>query len=150
MRYCDGPLLVLAGAGSGKTRVITAKIAHLIERGTDPEHVVAITFTNKAAREMRERAQALLGKQGRSDAAGKVRIATFHSLGLSILRHEAKAAGLRPGFSILDPADLESLVAELVATADRGRARAAQWKISAWKNALVTPAAALSAAQSDD
>jgi len=150
VRYCDGPLLVLAGAGSGKTRVITAKIAHLIERGTDPSHIVAITFTNKAAREMRERAQALLTKQGKGDAAQKVRIATFHALGLSILRNEAKAAGLRPGFSILDPADLESIVAELVATADRGRARAAQWKISAWKNALVTPAAALSVAQNDE
>ncbi|MFO1306521.1 MAG: UvrD-helicase domain-containing protein [Burkholderiales bacterium] len=150
VRYCDGPLLVLAGAGSGKTRVITAKIAHLVERGTEPSHIVAITFTNKAAREMRERAQALLAQQGRKDAADKVRIATFHSLGLSILRSEAKAANLRPGFSILDPADLEGLVAELVATADRGRARAAQWKISAWKNALVTPAEALSSAQDEE
>ena len=150
VRYCDGPLLVLAGAGSGKTRVITAKIAHLVERGTDPSHIVAITFTNKAAREMRERAQALLSQQGRKDASDKVRIATFHSLGLSILRSEAKAAGLRPGFSILDPADLEGLVSELVATADRARARAAQWKISAWKNALVTPDAALSSAQDEE
>jgi ATP-dependent DNA helicase Rep len=100
---------------------------------------------------MRERAQALLTKQGKGAEAGKVRIATFHALGLSILRSEAKAAGLRPGFSILDPGDLESIVAELVATADRGAcARAAQWKISAWKNALVSPAAALSAAQNDE
>jgi len=150
VRYCDGPLLVLAGAGSGKTRVITAKIAHLVERGADPSHVVAITFTNKAAREMRERAKALLTKQGDADAASKARISTFHALGLSILRGEAKAAGLRPGFSILDPADLENLVAELVATADRGRARAAQWRISAWKNALVAPAAALASAQGDE
>jgi superfamily I DNA/RNA helicase len=72
VRYCDGPLLVLAGAGSGKTRVITAKVAHLIERGTDPSHIVAITFTNKAAREMRERATALLAKQGKADVAPKV------------------------------------------------------------------------------
>jgi len=150
VRYCDGPLLVLAGAGSGKTRVITAKIAHLVERGIDPSHIVAITFTNKAAREMRERAKALLTKQGSTEAALKARISTFHALGLAILRGEAKAAGLRPGFSILDPADLESLVAELVATADRGRARAAQWRISAWKNALVTPAGALASAQSDE
>ncbi len=150
MRYCDGPLLVLAGAGSGKTRVITAKIAHLIERGADPAQVIAITFTNKAAREMRERAQLLLGRQGRSDAAGKVVISTFHAFGLMLLRQEAKPAGLRPGFSILDPADLEGIVAELVATADRARARAAQWRISAWKNALVAPAAALSQAASDD
>jgi len=150
VRYCDGPLLVLAGAGSGKTRVITAKIAHLIERGADPAHVVAITFTNKAAREMRERAQALLGKQGRAEAARKVVISTFHAFGLMLLRQEAKAAGLRPGFSILDPGDLESVVAELVATADRARARAAQWRISAWKNALVAPAAALAQAANDD
>src|SRR4030095_237563 len=103
-----------------------------------------------AAREMRERAHALLAKQGRGDAAQSARISTFHALGLSILRSEAKAAGLRAGFSIFDPADLESLVTELVATSDRARARAAQSKISAWKNALVSPAAALSAAQTDD
>ncbi|MFO1322959.1 MAG: UvrD-helicase domain-containing protein [Burkholderiales bacterium] len=150
VRYCDGPLLVLAGAGSGKTRVITAKIAHLIERGTDPARVVAITFTNKAAREMRERAQSLLKAQGKADDAAKVTIATFHALGLKILRTDAKAAGIKAGFSIFDPSDLESIVAELVATADRGRTRAAQWRISAWKNALVTPAAALAAAQDDD
>ncbi|MCC6197983.1 MAG: UvrD-helicase domain-containing protein [Burkholderiales bacterium] len=150
VRYCDGPLLVLAGAGSGKTRVITAKVAHLVAKGLDPSHLHAITFTNKAAREMRERAQSLLATQGKGEAAKQVNISTFHSLGLSLLRAEGKAAGMRAGFSIFDPADLESLVAELVATSDRGRARAAQWKISAWKNALVTPLAALAAAQNDD
>jgi len=150
VRYCDGPLLVLAGAGSGKTRVITAKIAHLIEQGCDPAQVVAITFTNKAAREMRERAQALLGRQGRTEVASKLVISTFHAFGLLLLRREASAAGLRPGFSILTPGDLEGVVAELVATADRVRARAAQWRISAWKNALVTPAAALAQAQSEE
>jgi ATP-dependent DNA helicase Rep len=150
VRHVDGPLLVLAGAGSGKTRVITAKIAYLIERGLDPARIVAITFTNKAASEMRERAAKLLVAQGRADAAGKVAISTFHSLGLAILRAEASAAGLRRGFSILDPADLESLVAELAATADRGRARAAQWRISGWKNALVSPQQALARASGDD
>jgi len=150
VRYCTGPLLVLAGAGSGKTRVITAKIAHLIEQGAGAKAIVAITFTNKAAREMRERAAALLAAQGKGDLARDVTIATFHALGLQILRSEAKAAGLSAGFSIFDPADLEGIVAELVATADRARARAAQWRISAWKNALVTPAAALAAAQTDD
>jgi len=150
VRHLDGPLLVLAGAGSGKTRVITAKIAHLIERGVDPSRIIAITFTNKAAREMRERAQALLKSQGKAGEAAKVVVATFHALGLKILRIEAKAAGLRPGFSIFDPADLESVVAELIATSDRGRARAAQWKISAWKNALVSPATALEGAMDDD
>ena len=150
VRYQEGPLLVLAGAGSGKTRVITAKIAHLIEQGLDPAKIVAITFTNKAAREMRERAQSLLKQQGKGEAATQVVIATFHSLGLKIVRSEARAMGLSPRFSILDPGDLESIVAELIATSDRARARSAQWKISAWKNALVTPAAALAGARDDD
>jgi len=150
VRHVDGPLLVLAGAGSGKTRVITAKIAHLIESGVDASRIVAITFTNKAAREMRERAQSLLKAQGKAGEAKTVVIATFHALGLKILRIEAKAAGLKPGFSIFDPSDLESVVAELIATSDRGRTRKAQWKISAWKNAMVTPAMALEEASDDD
>jgi ATP-dependent DNA helicase Rep len=146
----DVPLLVLAGAGSGKTRVITAKIAHLVGRGIDPARIVAITFTNKAAREMRERASSLLAGAGRKDAAGEVRIATFHALGLAIVRSEAKALGLRSGFSVMDPQDLESIVAELCATADRSRTRKAQWAISRWKNALVAPTDALRAAKDDD
>jgi len=150
VRHCASPLLVLAGAGSGKTRVITAKIAHLIAQGAAPERIIAITFTNKAAREMRERAQALLAAEGKADLARKVIIATFHAFGLRILRAEAHALGLKPGFSIFDPEDLENIVGELVATTDRGRARAAQWKISAWKNALVTPAQALEQAEDED
>ena len=150
VRHVDGPLLVLAGAGSGKTRVITAKIAHLIELGVDPSKIVAITFTNKAAREMRDRAQSFLKSNGKAGDAAKVVVATFHALGLKILRMEAKAAGLKSGFSIFDPSDLESVVAELVATSDRGRARSAQWKISAWKNALISPATALKEAKDDD
>jgi ATP-dependent DNA helicase Rep len=146
VRYLDGPLLVLAGAGSGKTRVITAKIAHLIDRGFDPAHIAAITFTNKAAREMRERALRLLPKR---EGAETPIICTFHSLGLRILRTEAAALGLATRFSILDPGDIEGIVSELLATSDRARARAAQWRISAWKNALVTPAEALSAAAND-
>ena len=94
VRRTDVPMLVLAGAGSGKTRVITAKIAHLVAQGTDPSRVVAITFTNKAAREMRERANALLGASGRRDDAARVRIATFHALGLSgILNATLRAGG---------------------------------------------------------
>jgi ATP-dependent DNA helicase Rep len=143
-------MLVLAGAGSGKTRVITAKIAHLVAQGVDPARILAITFTNKAAREMRDRAQGLLRKADQADAAARVAIQTFHALGLRIVRSEAKALGLKPSFSILDPADLESIVAELMGTADRGRARKAQWKISQWKNALATPAQALKAASGDD
>jgi ATP-dependent DNA helicase Rep len=150
VRHVDGPLLVLAGAGSGKTRVITAKIAHLVEQGMLPARIAAITFTNKAAREMRERAAKLLAAQRRADAAPEVAISTFHSLGLSILRAEARRLGLKPGFSILDPADLEALVADLVGTGDRARARAAQWRISGWKNALVTPDRALATAGNND
>jgi ATP-dependent DNA helicase Rep len=150
VRRIDVPLLVLAGAGSGKTRVITAKIAHLVEQGVDAAKILAITFTNKAAREMKERAQALLRKDGRGDAADRVTIQTFHALGLRIVRSEAKALGLKPSFSILDPADLETIVAELIGTADRGRARQAQWKISHWKNALVAPRDALAQVQGDD
>ena len=152
MRHTDGPLLVLAGAGSGKTRVITAKIAHLIEQRRRPgadrrDHV----HQQGRARDARARAGAAAARRPASDAAGgAATIATFHALGLSIVRSEAKALGLKPGFSIFDPADLEAIVAELVATADRGRARAAQWKISQWKNALVAPAQALAHAGDDD
>jgi ATP-dependent DNA helicase Rep len=140
----DVPLLVLAGAGSGKTRVITAKIAHLVGRGVDPAKIVAITFTNKAAREMRERAQRALAE------ASRVAISTFHSLGLAIVRTEAEALGLKRSFSIFDPADIEPIVGELAGTVDRARTRAIQWKISQWKNGLVAPEAALAQAGDDD
>jgi ATP-dependent DNA helicase Rep len=145
--HVDGPLLVLAGAGSGKTRVITAKIAHLVGRGVEPARILAITFTNKAAREMRDRARALLERQGCGAAAAAAHISTFHALGLAIVRSETAALGLPRGFSVFDPADAEPVVAELLATTDRARARAAQWRISQWKNALVAPAAAASAAR---
>ena len=150
VRYLDGPLLVLAGAGSGKTRVIAAKIGHLIESGHGPKRIAAITFTNRAAREMRERVGALLAASGRRELAADLAISTFHALGARILRADAKAAGLNPGFSILDPDDIEPIVAELIGTTDRARARAAQWAISRWKNALVGPVAAGKAAKTDD
>ena len=150
MRYDDAPLLVLAGAGSGKTRVITAKIAHLIARGVAPEKIVAITFTNKAAREMRERAQAALRRGVAGEAASKIAVSTFHAYGLSIVRAEARTLGLKSRFSIFDPADAEPVVAELAATADRAKARAIQWRISQWKNALVSPKDALAGARNDD
>ncbi|MGH8800097.1 MAG: UvrD-helicase domain-containing protein, partial [Casimicrobiaceae bacterium] len=146
VRYVDGPLLVLAGAGSGKTRVITTKIAHLIEQGTDPAGIAAITFTNKAAREMRERGAA---PQRKRDAGAAPTICTFHALGLRILRREAATMGLTPRFSILDPADIEPIVAELMATSDRARVRAAQWQISAWKNALIGADRALDLASTE-
>ncbi len=146
VQYLDGPLLVLAGAGSGKTRVITQKIAYLVERcGYRPEHIAAITFTNKAAKEMRERAGKLLA--GQSLAA--LNVSTFHALGVRILRQEAKLLGLKPRFSIFDAADAGSVIAELAKDADKGRGKLLQWRISGWKNALIEPQAALSLASDE-
>ncbi|MFB9068076.1 UvrD-helicase domain-containing protein [Pseudofulvimonas gallinarii] len=108
VRHIDGPLLVLAGAGSGKTRVVTEKLAYLVERGFAPEQLLAITFTNKAAREMRERAAARL----RAQAEG-LTICTFHALGLRMMQAEARFAGLRPGFSVLDADESFKLLKEL-------------------------------------
>jgi len=107
VEYIDGPLLVLAGAGSGKTKVITEKIAHLVQRGhVQPQHITAITFTNKAAREMRER----VGKRLRGEQAEGLSISTFHSLGLRFLQVEAQKAGLRRGFSIFDSDDSMAII----------------------------------------
>src|SRR6476646_7958591 len=109
VRHCDGPLLVLAGAGSGKTRVITEKIAHLVrERGVSPAHIAAITFTNKAAREMRERVAKLLP----GDAGEGLTVCTFHALGLRFLHVEHARAGLRRGFSVFDSDDALAQVRE--------------------------------------
>jgi superfamily I DNA/RNA helicase len=99
---------------------------------------------------MRERAAGLLAAEGKGDLAADVTISTFHALGLKIIRGDAAAFGLKPGFSIFDPGDIEPIVADLLPTTDRARARAAQWRISAWKNALLSPAAARKAARCDD
>jgi ATP-dependent DNA helicase Rep len=111
VEYCDGPLLVLAGAGSGKTRVITEKIAYLIARKQLPgSKIAAITFTNKAAREMRERA----AKLAKGSAAEGLTVCTFHALGLKFLQLEHEAAGLRRGFSIFDSDDSAGVLKELL------------------------------------
>ncbi len=135
VKYLDGPLLVLAGAGSGKTRVITQKIAYLIEQcGYSPKEIAAITFTNKAAREMQERVGHLLENK----SAKGLTIATFHSMGMQILRQEAELVGYKKQFSILDSADSFKILADILATTDKQLLRRTQWQISGWKNALIS------------
>ncbi|HEY9094905.1 MAG TPA: UvrD-helicase domain-containing protein, partial [Hydrogenophaga sp.] len=97
VNHLGGPCLVLAGAGSGKTRVITHKIGRLIQAGLPADRIAAITFTNKAAAEMRERARQLVGRDAR-----KVLICTFHALGVKLLREDGESLGLKKNFSILD------------------------------------------------
>jgi ATP-dependent DNA helicase Rep len=146
IRYLDGPLLVLAGAGSGKTRVITEKIVYLIEScGFSPGNIAAITFTNKAAREMQARVSRLLaGKPSQG-----LTISTFHALGVRILREEADSIGYKPGFSILDSTDCFGIVSELAGSTDKATIRRLQWLISNWKSALVSPDEARKNAQND-
>ena len=136
VKYLDGPLLVLAGAGSGKTRVITQKIAYLIQEcGFAPREIAAITFTNKAAREMQERvSQLLVGVNSKG-----LTIATFHSLGMQILRQEAEVLGYKKQFSILDSSDSYKILSDILATTDKQLLRKTQWQISSWKNAFLTP-----------
>jgi ATP-dependent DNA helicase Rep len=159
VRYLDGPCLVLAGAGSGKTRVITQKIAHLIEdKGFEPRHIAAVTFTNKAALEMRERVGKLLegktlttpGKEGRRVPVNQLTVCTFHSLGVQILRQEAEHVGLKPQFSIMDSDDCFGMIQEQVGTTDKQLIRRIQTQISLWKNGLVLPEQALAEAQNED
>lgn len=134
--HLDGPCLVLAGAGSGKTRVITQKIAYLLrECEYAGRHVVALTFTNKAAREMNIRVRELIDNR----LAKGLTISTFHSLGLRFLREEAQHLGLKSQFSILDATDTLAIVQEMLATTDKARLRAVQQRISLWKNSLVDP-----------
>ena len=146
IRYLDGPCLVLAGAGSGKTRVITQKIAHLVETcDFSPSNIAAITFTNKAAKEMQERVSGLLG----GGKAKGLTVCTFHALGVRMVRQEARHCGLKPQFSILDAADANQIIADIVADADRAYARSLQWVISGWKNAMIPPEEAIKLANDD-
>ncbi len=131
VHHLNGPCLVLAGAGSGKTRVITHKIARLLQAGYAPGQIAAITFTNKAAQEMRERAKALVGPR----AAKHLVVSTFHSLGVRILRSEYEKLGLKQQFSILDSDDVLGILKEAGASSDNALARRWQWTISLWKNA---------------
>jgi ATP-dependent DNA helicase Rep len=150
VQHLDSPCLVLAGAGSGKTRVITHKIARLLQPGEGadlaPSQIGAITFTNKAAAEMRDRVKALIGAK----ATSKLLVCTFHSLGVRLLREDGEALGLKPKFSILDSDDVTSILRDAGSTTDAKLARSWQWQISLWKNMGLDSAAAISQAGSDD
>lgn len=145
----DGPMLVLAGAGSGKTRVITEKIVHLIGPcGIAANRVAAVTFTNKAAAEMKQRVKKLLG--GKS--ARGLRVSTFHRLGLGILQRECKRLDYKPGFSLFAGDDSVAVLQELLRThGDRGAEKAERfhWQISSWKNDGISPEQALGLAEDD-
>ena len=145
VNHLGGPCLVLAGAGSGKTRVITHKIGRLIDAGLPADRIAAITFTNKAAAEMRERAKHLIGRDAR-----KVLICTFHALGVKLLREDGEALGLKKNFSILDTDDITSLLKDCGGTTDTKTARGWQWTISGWKGAGLNSAQSLLLAKDDD
>ncbi|WP_428771946.1 DNA helicase Rep [Vibrio sp.] len=139
VKYVSGPCLVLAGAGSGKTRVITNKIAYLVQQcGYKARHIAAVTFTNKAAREMKERVGQTLGRQ---EAKGLM-VSTFHTLGLNIIKREYRQLGLKAGFSLFDDQDQLALLKELTEQqldGDKDLLRQLISTISNWKNDMLTP-----------
>ncbi len=146
VHHLHSPCLVLAGAGSGKTRVIVHKIARLLQAGLQPRQIAAITFTNKAAQEMRERAKASVGPRGAKDLA----ISTFHSLGVRLLREDGTRIGLKENFSILDSDDVLGVLRDAGGTTDAKLARAWQWTISLWKNQGLNGAQAQAVAKDDN
>ena len=139
VEYCDGPQLVIAGAGSGKTRVLTYKIVHLLHQGYEPWRIMALTFTNKAAREMRERIEPLAGP----DVAAQLWMGTFHSIFSRVLRLKAELIGFEPNFTIYDKSDSLSLIKLIIK--DMGlddkvyKPATIQAIISDVKNKLISP-----------
>jgi ATP-dependent DNA helicase Rep len=149
VKTTDVPLLVLAGAGSGKTRVITEKIAYLVKHGVAAKNIAALTFTNKAAREMKHRVDKLLdGQESRG-----LRVSTFHSLGLEILRKEHKALEYKAGLTLFDESDkralLKSLISHSVKDCDIDEVDFYNNQIGQWKNAFVTPQQAIKTATAE-
>ena len=138
--YNDGPSLVIAGAGSGKTRVLTYKIVHLLNTGYDPGRILALTFTNKAAREMKERIAPLVGAQ----TASRLWMGTFHSIFSKILRYNAEKIGFKSDFTIYDSADSKSLIKMIIKDMQLDdkvyKPSSIQAQISNMKNALYSPA----------
>ncbi|PHM66760.1 ATP-dependent DNA helicase UvrD [Xenorhabdus stockiae] len=149
VEFVTGPCLVLAGAGSGKTRVITNKIAHLIRAcGYQARHIAAVTFTNKAAREMKERVAQTLG---RKETRGLM-ISTFHTLGLEIIKREYKALGMKSNFSLFDDQDQMALLKDLTADLleeDKDLLQKLISSISGWKNDLMSPEQVIRQARSE-
>lgn len=144
--HTETPALVLAGAGSGKTRVITEKIAHLIRKhNIQPHNIYALTFTNKAAKEMKERVSKLL----KNDPSKGLNVSTFHNLGLNIIRREYQALGYKSNFSIMDATDTRQILKDLMKKQqlDDEALDNAQWDISNWKNAHIPPQQALAQAE---
>ncbi|PAY00287.1 DNA helicase Rep [Pseudoalteromonas sp. HM-SA03] len=143
VKYISGPCLVLAGAGSGKTRVITNKIAYLVQQCEyKAKNIAAVTFTNKAAKEMRERVAQTLGKQ---EAKG-LWVSTFHTLGLEIIKKEVKTLGYKPGFSLFDDQDTNQLLSELTEKElerDKDLLNLLKMQIGNWKNELILPERAI-------
>lgn len=143
VEYGDGPMLILAGAGSGKTRVITHRIARLIRNGANPQSIVAVSFTNKAASEMQERMRPLVGRT----RAARIRMSTFHRFGLNLLREESQATGFGNRFVIFDQGDSLGLVKEILRDQYRGGVTrrldpmSILARISNWKSAIVSPEA---------
>jgi len=145
VEYNGGPLLIVAGAGSGKTRVLTHRVAHLIATGVHPMNILAITFTNKAAEEMRSRVRSLVG-----EVADRMWVSTFHSACVRILRSSGDRLGYPKSFTIYDAADSQRLIAQVIRDLNldpkRYPAKGAQVRISLWKNELVDAAGAAEAA----
>ncbi len=139
VKAIDNPLLVLAGAGSGKTRVITEKIAYLINNGMSAKNIAAVTFTNKAAREMKSRVSKLLDNQ----QSRGLKVCTFHALGLEILRKERKILEYKAGLTLFDEQDkitlLKNLIAHNAKLGDNEQVEQYAWQIGQWKNAFITP-----------
>ena len=149
VKTLNGPVLVLAGAGTGKTRVITFRIAYMLASGIDPKSILGLTFTNKAAREMRERLAALVD----GVSASEVTLGTFHSFCVKILRHEIRHLGYLPSFTIADSADQQGLFKQAVASLgwskDECHLDSLVNCISSWKNRLLPPQEARNLAETD-
>lgn len=139
VEFCHGPSLVIAGAGSGKTRVLTYKIAYLLEQGLPPYYILALTFTNKAAREMKSRIAELVGEK----KARQIWMGTFHAIFSRILRKEAEKIGFQPNFTIFDSSDSANLIRLIIKEMQLDdkmyRPGGVHNQISRAKNGLVTP-----------